>query len=298
MSFASPLRCCSFLLVVPLGGRAATSGSSGAASASAPRAGRRRRCSRTWSRARRARGRHVPASSSCRPHAAPRRLRAAARRSSPRPRRARRSCSRSTSRARWREGRQADAAARRRTRRSRVRRRSCRRSTASRSSRSPTTRPCRCRRPTTARRDRGGAAGEGASSRARRSATRVDAASSVAQKAVGPSKPGQPHPPAAILLLSDGAQNAGQRDAAAGGRGEARKAGDPDLDRRRSGRRGGVAPERPRRRRERRAGPQVPRRPARRCRAIAHGDRRARSSGAAPPSELEQVYKDLGSRLV
>ena len=32
----------------------------------------------------------------------------------------------------------------------------------------------------------------------------------VAKKAVGPSKPGQPHPPATILLISDGAQNAGR----------------------------------------------------------------------------------------
>jgi Ca-activated chloride channel family protein len=32
----------------------------------------------------------------------------------------------------------------------------------------------------------------------------------VAKKAVGPSKPGSPHPPATILLLSDGGQNAGR----------------------------------------------------------------------------------------
>jgi Ca-activated chloride channel family protein len=32
----------------------------------------------------------------------------------------------------------------------------------------------------------------------------------VAKKAVGPSKPGAPHPPATILLLSDGGQNAGR----------------------------------------------------------------------------------------
>ncbi len=32
----------------------------------------------------------------------------------------------------------------------------------------------------------------------------------VAKKAVGPSKPGHPHPPATILLLSDGGQNAGR----------------------------------------------------------------------------------------
>ena len=32
----------------------------------------------------------------------------------------------------------------------------------------------------------------------------------VAKKAVGPSKPGQPHPPATILLVSDGAQNSGR----------------------------------------------------------------------------------------
>ena len=49
----------------------------------------------------------------------------------------------------------------------------------------------------------------------------LDAAIRVAQKAVGPSKPGQPHPPAAILLLSDGSQNAGQRLTARGGRGGA-----------------------------------------------------------------------------
>jgi Ca-activated chloride channel family protein len=32
----------------------------------------------------------------------------------------------------------------------------------------------------------------------------------VAKKAVGPSKPGHPHPPATILLVSDGAQNTGR----------------------------------------------------------------------------------------
>jgi Ca-activated chloride channel family protein len=37
----------------------------------------------------------------------------------------------------------------------------------------------------------------------------------VAQKAVGPSKPGKPHPPASILLVSDGGQNAGRVQPAA-----------------------------------------------------------------------------------
>jgi len=38
----------------------------------------------------------------------------------------------------------------------------------------------------------------------------LDLAVKVAKKAVGPSKPGQPHPPATILLVSDGGQNAGR----------------------------------------------------------------------------------------
>ena len=55
----------------------------------------------------------------------------------------------------------------------------------------------------------------------------------VAKKAVGPSKPGQPHPPATILLVSDGGTNCGPRQAGPGGRAR-EEGGDPDLDRRRS----------------------------------------------------------------
>jgi Ca-activated chloride channel family protein len=43
----------------------------------------------------------------------------------------------------------------------------------------------------------------------------VAEAVAVAKKAVGPSKPGQPHPPATILLVSDGGQNAGKVSPAA-----------------------------------------------------------------------------------
>ena len=46
----------------------------------------------------------------------------------------------------------------------------------------------------------------------------------VAQKAVGPSKPGKPHPPASILMVSDGGQNAGRVQPAAAAA-QAKKAG-------------------------------------------------------------------------
>jgi Ca-activated chloride channel homolog len=48
----------------------------------------------------------------------------------------------------------------------------------------------------------------------------------VASKAVGKSKPGVPHPPAAVLLLSDGIQNTGQLEPAAAAA-QARKVGVP-----------------------------------------------------------------------
>ena len=51
----------------------------------------------------------------------------------------------------------------------------------------------------------------------------------MAKKAVGPSKPGQPHPPATILLVSDGGSE--QRPGHAGrGRQAGAEGGDPDLD--------------------------------------------------------------------
>jgi Ca-activated chloride channel family protein len=54
----------------------------------------------------------------------------------------------------------------------------------------------------------------------------IEAAIKVAQKAVGPNKPGEQHPPVAILLLSDGNQNAGTVTPAAAAA-KARKAGIP-----------------------------------------------------------------------
>jgi len=113
----------------------------------------------------------------------------------------------------------------------------------------------------------------------------------VASKAVGKSKPGAPHPPAAVLLLSDGAQNAGRlrpQDAWE----QARKLdvpistvslGTPD---------GFVDQKIPGGFTERSAVPPAPAQ----LRAIAQGSG-GRFFKAGSASALKQVYKDLGSRL-
>ena len=66
----------------------------------------------------------------------------------------------------------------------------------------------------------------------------------VAKKAVGPSKPGQPHPPATILLVSDGGSNAGADHADRRPPSRAREGGDPGLDDRLGTAGGRRAPER------------------------------------------------------
>jgi len=114
----------------------------------------------------------------------------------------------------------------------------------------------------------------------------------VAKTAVGPGRPGAPHPPAAILLLSDGIQNAGKLKSDVAAK-QARKAGVP-ISTVSLGTLSGVV-EQPL------AGGtfqriQVPVDPSA-LKTIA-----ATSGGtffsAATAAELSKVYKDLGSKLV
>ncbi len=123
----------------------------------------------------------------------------------------------------------------------------------------------------------------------------VERAVTVAQRAIGPLEPGVARPPAAILLLSDGSQTVGEVNPA-GRRREGAQARDPDLDRlarHASGRaRHAEVPGQP--------GVedviQVPPAPAQ-LREI------AQITGgtffeARTPSQLAQVYKDIGSQIV
>jgi Ca-activated chloride channel family protein len=121
----------------------------------------------------------------------------------------------------------------------------------------------------------------------------VAAAVKVARKAIGPTKPGVSRPPATILVLSDGAQNAGRIDAKTAAA-QARKAGVPvstvslgtaagvvvtKLP-------GGAGVERQ----------QVPPAPAT-LKAVAQATG-GRFFTAGSAKQLTEVYKDLGSRLV
>ena len=120
----------------------------------------------------------------------------------------------------------------------------------------------------------------------------VDAAIKVARKAVGPNKPGQPHPPVAILVLSDGTQTAGQRTPQAAAA-EARKAGIP-ISTVSLGTPGGIL--------------YTPLRGGNTEQDPVPVDPRdlqglAKSTGgtffaAASPDDLKRVYEDLGSRLL
>jgi Ca-activated chloride channel family protein len=120
----------------------------------------------------------------------------------------------------------------------------------------------------------------------------IDAALKVAQKAVGPNKPGSPHPPVAIVVLSDGNQNAGQRtpEVAAA---EARKAGIP-ISTVSLGTPGGIL-FRPLAggNTEQTAVPVQPKD----LQAIAKATG-GRFFAAQSAVELKQVYEDLGSRLL
>jgi Ca-activated chloride channel family protein len=113
----------------------------------------------------------------------------------------------------------------------------------------------------------------------------------VASKAVGKSKPGAPHPPAAVLLLSDGAQNDGRlkpQDAAA----QARKL-DVPISTVSLGTADGVVEQKiPGGYTERSAVPPAPTQ----LRALAQGSG-GRFFKASSAAQLKQVYKDLGSRL-
>jgi Ca-activated chloride channel homolog len=115
----------------------------------------------------------------------------------------------------------------------------------------------------------------------------------VASKAVGKGKPGAPHPPAAVLLLSDGLQNTGKLKALDGAA-EARKVGVPVYTVSLGTPKGSVLQKVP--------GPgsvtkktAVPVKSAE-LEAIARATG-GRFFAARSADELKQVYKDLGHRL-
>jgi Ca-activated chloride channel family protein len=113
----------------------------------------------------------------------------------------------------------------------------------------------------------------------------------VASRAVGKSKPGQPHPPATVLLISDGSQNAGRlrpQDAAA----QARKL-DVPISTVSLGTPDGVVEQKiPGGYTETSAVPPAPAQ----LRALAQGSG-GRFFKATSAKALKQVYKDLGSRI-
>lgn len=115
----------------------------------------------------------------------------------------------------------------------------------------------------------------------------------VASRAVGKSKPGVPHPPAAVLLLSDGLQNTGKLKASQGAA-EARKLGVPVYTVSLGTDKGAVVQSVP--------GPgnltkttAVPVKSSE-LQGIAHATG-GRFFTARSADELKQVYKDLGHRL-
>jgi Ca-activated chloride channel family protein len=120
----------------------------------------------------------------------------------------------------------------------------------------------------------------------------IVAAIKVAMKAVGPNKPGQPHPPAAILVLSDGNQNAGNVSPAAAAA-KARRAGIP-VSTVLLGTPGGILfTPLPGGNTEQQPVPTSPQDLA----AVAKGTG-GRFFQAQSAAQLNQVYKDLGSRLL
>jgi Ca-activated chloride channel family protein len=119
----------------------------------------------------------------------------------------------------------------------------------------------------------------------------------VAKKAVGPSKPGQPHPPATILLVSDGGTNSGRikpADAAA----LAKKAQIP-ISTIAVGTAAGVVHQKVPIGNGKQTFPLVQQVPVdpKILREVAAGSG-GHFYSAASPKGLERVYKDLGSRLV
>jgi Ca-activated chloride channel homolog len=121
----------------------------------------------------------------------------------------------------------------------------------------------------------------------------VATAARVASKAVGKSKPGAPHPPAAVLLLSDGLQNTGRLKAPEGAA-QARKLGVPVYTVSLGTAKGSV--------RQKLPGPgkvtkttAVPVKSTE-LQAIARATD-GRFFKARSADELKQVYKDLGHRL-
>ena len=121
----------------------------------------------------------------------------------------------------------------------------------------------------------------------------VATAALVAAKAVGKSRPGAPHPPAAVLLLSDGLQNTGKLKALEGAA-RARRAGVPVYTVSLGTPKGSVLQKVP--------GPgnvtkttAVPVKSAE-LQGIAHATG-GRFFAARSAEELKQVYKDLGHRL-
>lgn len=120
----------------------------------------------------------------------------------------------------------------------------------------------------------------------------IDAAITVAMKAVGPNKPGQPHPPVAILVLSDGNQNTGKITPAAAAA-KARKAGIP-ISTVVLGTPGGILfTPLPKGNTMQQPVPVAPQ--DLRAVARATGGRFFQAQSAL---QLQQVYKDLGSRLL
>jgi Ca-activated chloride channel family protein len=117
----------------------------------------------------------------------------------------------------------------------------------------------------------------------------------VAKKAVGPSRPGAPHPPATILMLSDGGQNAGRVTPVEAAR-QARKASIPVSTLAVGTARGKVEQKIPYGGKTVPLVQQVPVEPRTLAAVAAAGGGhfyQAQSAG-----QLSQVYKDLGHRLV
>jgi Ca-activated chloride channel family protein len=114
----------------------------------------------------------------------------------------------------------------------------------------------------------------------------------VASRAVGKSKPGAPHPPAAVLLLSDGAQNFGRLTPAQAAA-QARKAGVP-ISTIALGTSGGVVYQKlpGTKYTEQHAVPAS----ATQLQSIAQASG-GRFFTAHSAADLKQVYKDLGHRL-
>jgi Ca-activated chloride channel homolog len=123
----------------------------------------------------------------------------------------------------------------------------------------------------------------------------ISEAVTVAKKAVGPSKPGAPHPPATILLVSDGASNAGKVTPAQAAK-QALKASIPVSTVSLGTLRGVVHQQVPLGKTTVPVEQQVPVVTAT-LKSVAKASG-GRFYAAHSAGELSQVYKDLGSRLV